>query len=464
MLSNELFQREITGRDFSKHIQERINKNIYFLDYIDVERDFESTVCALDVERAEGRYVLRGENNGNISLVDLFPYFSAATKNERNNGLLLPCLAKSNQEHKVTGLRWFTTDNGMFFSLHSQFHKSSISIWDTNLFSVEQTMEYPNLVISQMAPSPAASSSALLALAVHNQSKVLLCDLRVGDKGVQELGGLASGISCIEWCPQVEYCLATASSSGDLSLFDIRKPFPFSHLVTMNQYETSCVSSCPKPTFMNTDESVKNNIQQDDKLLHMNVCWSPNDSSIAKYSIWHVKDEYQYLDKDWESVLDEQGPKRKALKYNKQDNHSLLKRLQNNANRAHSNPIQSIEFLYHSRYVISFDIQGIIHVWDVLTGYLERCISCGCFPKKRRKWKQLWKTSCALFDNTWIYALDRKLYFFNILSGHHDMTIDDVGHPMTCLVAHPWEPLLIGGSVNGSLLCFGTDYNIGRIK
>lgn len=427
----------------------QVGYKFHSLDYVEVDKKVDNfaNVTAVDIDLAEGRYILAGESDGSIYLYDLFPYLSLQSDKYVKLPLLCQSRGRERKELGVSCLRWFTCDNGMFFSLQHLFEQSRIGIWDTNLFAEELVIEYSDTPIYRLAPSPVTCVQPLLALSSNR--KVLLLDLRVGQRAVQQLGGWDSAVSCVEWCPNVDYCLATATMNGDLSLIDWRKPQQHNCLVTMSPYRSASCNHQPTllESFYQGSECRK-------------PSWSPSSTSI------HCWDKYMHYR---HSIL---GCKRKPQPLELSDDEERIEKLTKPKNemqstceetnfaihhRAHSCCIDFIQFLWNSRYIASLDRQGTIQVWDTLTGCLENSLSCSCLPNKR-KVKNSSKWFSIGWDNkTLFYALDRTVYSFDAIRGYHLTTIPTLGTEITAFTSHSWLPLLVCGSRKGQLLFLGVE-------
>ncbi|GJQ15540.1 hypothetical protein GpartN1_g7331.t1 [Galdieria partita] len=423
---------------------------LHCLDEVTVENEWGtlSTVTAIDIDLAEGRYALAGDVDGSIYLYDLFPYFHSEKNN--NNCITIRCLCHSNgtEANRIGGvscIRWFTADNGMFFSIQELWRKTRISIWDTNLFTEEQVIEYQDSPIYQLAPCPAGATKPLLAIGTNK--KVLLLDLRVGQRAVQQLRGWDSGVSCVEWCPYVEYCLATGTLNGDLSLVDWRKPEQNNRLVTMNPYRSFCLNS-NQPVLIKP-------LSQGNDILQKRLSWSPSSTvhfwSPSFYQQWSGHKRKQKIDK----VVGD-GPSNVLLKQSEQ----VYSSEQTPLHRAHSCSVECIRFLWSCRYLSSLDREGNIQIWDTLTGCLEHSLTCSCLPNKQKKKDTFHWISVGWDNKTLFYALDRNLYCFDAIHGNHMTTIQTIGSKITALTSHPWEPLLLCGSTKDELILFGVEDNI----
>lgn len=427
----------------------QVAHKLHCLEDVVVDKDANSlsTVTALDIDLAEGRYILSGEKDGSIYLYDLLPYsLEKRTK--------LPCLSHHHpsssgiENTSVSSLFWYTLDNGMFFSLQHLGRKSSVSIWDTNLFAIEQVIEYSDVPIYSMAVCPASCMQPLLALS--SDKKIFLLDVRVGKKAVGELRGEGwnCGVSCVEWCPNVDYCLAAGTFEGDLCLVDCRKPQPPNNrLVTMNPFLYSSIWNCNPPVLVAPmSRCVDKNVQG-------KLSWSPSSRFVTNYTCKKnnilVKRKYDDIDDAWNQIERDYISSPMSQEYSPVAMH-----------RAHSSSIQSIHFLWNCRYASSLDTQGNVHVWDTLTGYLVHSLYCSCLPNQR-KMKYSGKSISVAWDNkTLLYALDSKLYSFDAISGKHCTTIETLGTEVTAFTCHPWEPLSICGSIRGELIFFGIEDNI----
>ncbi|GJJ70795.1 DNA excision repair protein ERCC-8 [Entomortierella parvispora] len=179
-----------------------------------VSREHAGAVNTVDIEEAEGRYLLSGGGDGNIHLYDL-------DVSEREERRVIHSMADAHGSygaHKggISRVRWYPFDNGMFTS--SSFD-SSIKVWDTNTMEVACTFDLNNKVYSHAMSSKATHG---LIAAASADPRIRLCDLRTG-AFTHSLAGHRGTVLTIEWSPRHEYLLASGSTDTTIRLWDIRK-------------------------------------------------------------------------------------------------------------------------------------------------------------------------------------------------------------------------------------------------
>ncbi|KAF9204398.1 DNA excision repair protein ERCC-8 [Haplosporangium sp. Z 27] len=138
-----------------------------------IQREHSGAVNTIDIEEAEGRYLLSGGGDGNLHIYDL-------DESERQERRVIKSMASVNSSggHRggVSRARWYPFDNGMFTT--SSFD-SSVKAWDTN----------------------AMESGAF----------------------THSLAGHRGTVLSVEWSPRHEFLLASGSTDTTARLWDIRK-------------------------------------------------------------------------------------------------------------------------------------------------------------------------------------------------------------------------------------------------
>ncbi|KAG0045781.1 DNA excision repair protein ERCC-8 [Gryganskiella cystojenkinii] len=179
-----------------------------------VEREHVGAVNTIDIEEAEGRYLLSGGGDGNIHVYDL----DASEREERRVIQSMASARGSRGSHTggISRVRWYPFDNGMFTS--SSFD-STINVWDTNTMEVACTFDLNNKVYSHGMSSKATHG---LIAAASADPRIRLCDLRTG-AFTHSLAGHRGTVLTIEWSPRHEYLLASGSTDTTIRLWDIRK-------------------------------------------------------------------------------------------------------------------------------------------------------------------------------------------------------------------------------------------------
>ncbi|KAG0381010.1 DNA excision repair protein ERCC-8 [Mortierella sp. AD032] len=179
-----------------------------------VQREHVSAVNTIDIEDAEGRYLLSGGGDGNIFIYDL-------EESQRDERRVIKCMAGADRNttgHKggISRVNWYPFDNGMFTS--SSFD-STIKVWDTNAMEVACTFDLENKVYSHAISSKA--THGLIATA-SSDPRIRLCDLKTG-AFTHSLPGHRGTVLSVEWSPRHEYLLASGSTDTTVRLWDIRK-------------------------------------------------------------------------------------------------------------------------------------------------------------------------------------------------------------------------------------------------
>ncbi|KAI8357428.1 DNA excision repair protein ckn1 [Mortierella sp. GBAus27b] len=179
-----------------------------------IQREHVGAVNSIDIEEAEGRYLISGGGDGQIFIYDL-------EESEREERRIINSTASahmSDEGHKggISRVRWYPFDNGMFTT--SSFD-STIKAWDTNAMEVATTFDLKNKVYSHAMSSKA--THGLIATASADP-RIRLCDLKSG-AFTHSLPGHRGTVLCVEWSPRHEYLLASGSTDTTVRLWDIRK-------------------------------------------------------------------------------------------------------------------------------------------------------------------------------------------------------------------------------------------------
>ncbi|KAG0220477.1 DNA excision repair protein ERCC-8 [Mortierella sp. GBA43] len=136
-----------------------------------IQREHVGAVNSIDIEEAEGRYLISGGGDGQIFIYDL-------EESEREERRIINSTASahmSDEGHKggISRVRWYPFDNGMFTT--SSFD-STIKAWDTNAMEVATTFDLKNKVYSHAMSSKA--THGLIATSGSTDTTVRLWDIR----------------------------------------------------------------------------------------------------------------------------------------------------------------------------------------------------------------------------------------------------------------------------------------------
>ncbi|KAG0005667.1 DNA excision repair protein ERCC-8 [Entomortierella chlamydospora] len=199
--------------DFQKRFIARQITDIALDPFTTIQREHVGAVNTIDIEEAEGRYLLSGGGDGNIHVYDL-------DKSEREERRIIKSMASAYSPggHKggVSRARWYPFDNGMFTT--SSFD-NTVKVWDTNAMEVACTFDLLNKVYSHAISSKA--THGLIATASEDP-RIRLCDMKSG-ASTHTLSGHRGTVLSVEWSPRHEFLLASGSTDKTARLWDIRK-------------------------------------------------------------------------------------------------------------------------------------------------------------------------------------------------------------------------------------------------
>eukprot|EP00301_Raphidiophrys_heterophryoidea_P013186 c20545_g1_i1.p1 GENE.c20545_g1_i1~~c20545_g1_i1.p1 ORF type:complete len:407 (-),score=88.40 c20545_g1_i1:77-1276(-) len=174
-----------------------------------VDSAHQGPVNSIDLDNTEHRYLLSGGDDANAYIYDT---------QSPINGLCGPILSIP-QAHKkrITGVRWFANDTGMFFT---GAYDNRVIVWDTNTGKSVIRFGHEALV-EAIAVSRVPASQALVAAALSD-STIRMCDLRVG-VSVRCFSGHTQGALCVEWSSSNEFQFASGSRDGTIRMWDVRR-------------------------------------------------------------------------------------------------------------------------------------------------------------------------------------------------------------------------------------------------
>ncbi|XP_071952245.1 DNA excision repair protein ERCC-8-like [Antedon mediterranea] len=203
--SLELMRAEITRRIYSLELSKTR----------DVQR-IQSAVNCLDIDPAEGKYLLSGGADSGIAIYDIEckPAPSSFTCP------LVCSVNRSNSvahKYSVETVQWYPHDTGMFTSSAMD---NILKVWDTNTLKPAESFRFDKPVYCHHM-SQIATKHCLISVATAS-SLVTLCDLRNGSS-THTLKGHKGSVMAIQWSSKEEYLLATASKDNRVMLWDVRK-------------------------------------------------------------------------------------------------------------------------------------------------------------------------------------------------------------------------------------------------
>ncbi|KAF9409296.1 DNA excision repair protein ERCC-8 [Podila epigama] len=175
---------------------------------VSIQREHVGAVNSVEIEEAEGRYLLSGGGDGGVFIYDL-------EESQEEDRRIIKSFA-SLQGHKggLSKVHWYPFDNGMFTT---SSYDSSIKVWDTNTMEVGGKIKmdfYSHALSSKATHGLVATASA--------DPRIRLCDLKSG-AFTHSLPGHRGTVLAVEWSPRHEFLLASGSTDSTVRLWDIRK-------------------------------------------------------------------------------------------------------------------------------------------------------------------------------------------------------------------------------------------------
>lgn len=180
-------------------------------------------VWALDIDAAEGRYLLSGGGDRYIAIHDGAGRGTAAAGvahgQPRTPCTLvaqLPVRSPHAHARSIETLQWFPHDTGMF---SSSCLGGVLKLWDTNRLVPVRSLALGDTVY-QHALSPIPSGAPTIAVAT-NQTTITLCDVRSGSSA-HLLRAHTDSVLTVAWCPESEWILASGGKDCRVLLWDVR--------------------------------------------------------------------------------------------------------------------------------------------------------------------------------------------------------------------------------------------------
>eukprot|EP00041_Stephanoeca_diplocostata_P002027 m.22835 g.22835 ORF g.22835 m.22835 type:complete len:422 (-) comp12810_c0_seq1:260-1525(-) len=196
-----------------------------------IESKHSGGVHALDIDPAEGRYLLCGSQDKSISICD-----THGSKSRDVNGrgertaAICPAVIHVPDAHNfgVGTVQWYPHDNGIFTTSGMD---GVVHLWDANTASVALTFrglgpngagdtDLERSAIYHHAQSPIAGHG-LIAVG-STGTAVTLCDPSSGTN-THKLVGHRDSVLAVAWSPSEEFTLATASRDNQVILWDVRR-------------------------------------------------------------------------------------------------------------------------------------------------------------------------------------------------------------------------------------------------
>lgn len=222
MFQEQLFRREQGFSKTRKHVE-----SSYVYDALrsyELSRkyfqklSFTAGVNSIDLEETENRYLLAGYANGGTSIFDTYILqpentIPAVAFTDR-------MLSQQRVMESIDGVQWYPQDTGMFLTLSSD---RTVRVWDTNEMEVAECFGFKDDTYSFHLSK--ARKHSLIAVGCHDKS-VYLVDMKSGSKS-HTIKGHNGFVYCVKWSPRNRNILISASSNGEIFIWDVRKARPY---------------------------------------------------------------------------------------------------------------------------------------------------------------------------------------------------------------------------------------------
>lgn len=200
----------------------------------DVQRIHANGVQAIDIDPAEGRYLLSGGAEGVIAVYDTeckpvvkeFTCESICTVGRSNRHV---------HKRSVETVQWYPHDTGMFTSSSMDM---KLKIWDTNTLVPADVFEFDKPIYNHDM-SPIATKHTLIAVG-DLSAHITLCDLKSGS-ATHILKGHRDSVMSVRWSTKNEFLLASGSRDNKVFLWDVRHAK--GRLMTLDQHNGETVAS-----------------------------------------------------------------------------------------------------------------------------------------------------------------------------------------------------------------------------
>lgn len=191
---------------------------------LEIESPHTHSITAMDIDRAEGRFLLSADTVGRLAIYDTLIVPQPTPKQEELDDAVTANAASSSsfksliirplhradewpkrrRPYSTATVDWYPIDTGAFVSGQSD---GTVDVWDTNTLTAVHTFNLSQSVFA-VALSPL---SAHTLIAVGNSSAaVRLCDPLTGAFS-HALIGHTAGVTAVDWSPESDYLIVTGS-------------------------------------------------------------------------------------------------------------------------------------------------------------------------------------------------------------------------------------------------------------
>ena len=177
-------------------------------------------VTSLDLDVAEGRYLLSASADGSLGICDVQDQARepGAPAVSVEPLAIVDRATENGHRAGVSSAQWFPHDTGLFVSGSFDSH---VKLWDTNTLSVACDFTMPGRVHC-VAMSPVSVAHTLVAACGEGSSLVTLCDPLTGN-AAHTLSGHRGSLWTACWSPRHEHQLVSAGTDKSVRVWDVRR-------------------------------------------------------------------------------------------------------------------------------------------------------------------------------------------------------------------------------------------------
>eukprot|EP00038_Savillea_parva_P031463 m.86855 g.86855 ORF g.86855 m.86855 type:complete len:418 (+) comp9680_c0_seq1:3450-4703(+) len=199
-------------------------------------------VHALDIDPAEGRYLLTGSQDKSVAVYDTYArsalIVDGTTVNTHGAGAAvrasgphggdayrghIPVLHRIPRAHNysIETVQWYPHDNGLFVTSGSD---GALKLWDANTMQPALTFaDFAGSIVYHHSMSPVAGHGLI---AVGGQTRTVKLVDPASGSATHELSGHRDSVLSVAWSPTDEFTLVSGSRDNTVMVWDVRAAGP----------------------------------------------------------------------------------------------------------------------------------------------------------------------------------------------------------------------------------------------